>query len=141
MSIIKKFKLRGYREAEWFWVYVYDSLKELREDASKYTGEEIADALAIVHPYTKTIMENGKVDKQLDIGIIRLAKGKIHTHIIAHELVHAAMWHYRLTQPNRKANFGEQNSKEEEDFGMIYAKYFSKMNKQLHRFGLWESNP
>ena len=136
---MKKFKLRGYRETEWFWVYIYDSLKEMREDASQYANEEFSDALAITSPFTRIKINSDKSEKQLDnIGIIRFVKDKLHTHIVAHELIHAAMWHYRLTQANRKANFGKQNSKEEEAFGMIYAKYFSKTNRQLYRFGLWK---
>ena len=145
MKIIKKFKLRGYHEAEWFWVYVYNSLQEMREDASKFGGingygdNDNSDTLAVVHPYTRIKIEPNKPDKQLNnIGVIRLVKNKLHTHIIAHELIHAAMHHYRLTQSNRKANFGDGNSEQEESFGHIYAKYFSKMSRQLYRFGFWK---
>lgn len=136
---IKKFKLRGYREAEYFWVWVYDSLKEMRADASRFSGEEITDALGIVQPFTRIKINADKSEKSLpNIGIIRLVKDKLHTHIIAHEIVHAAMWHYRLTQTNRKANFGDSNNEKEENFGHIYAKYFSKMSRQLYRFGFWK---
>ena len=136
---IKKFRLRGYGEAEYFNVLVYDSLKEMRQDASKFSNEEITDALGIVQPYTRVKINADKTETKIDnIGIIRLVKGKLHTHIIAHELVHAAMWHYRLTQPNRRANFGKDVTATEEALGMIYAKYFSKMSRQLYRFGLWK---
>ena len=136
---MKKFRLRGYREAEWFWVYIYDSLKDMREDASQHVNEKFPDALAITSPFTRIKIEAGKPEKQLDnIGIIRFVKDKLHTHIIAHELVHAAMWHYRLTQKNRKANFGDGNCEAEENFGMIYAKYFSKMSRQLYKHKFWK---
>lgn len=141
----KKFKLRGYREKEYFMVYVYDSLKQMRKDADKFGGHNISgvednsDALAVVHLYTRVKIMPGKPDAIIpNIGIIRLVKDKLHTHIIAHELIHAAMHHYRLTQSNRKADFGKHNSEKEEDFGVIYAKYFSKMSRQLYRFGYWK---
>ena len=138
-KIIKKFQLRGYREKEFFKVLIYDSLEEMRKDASDYTKEKIIDALGIVHPYTRIKIDPGKSEIQLhNIGIIRLVKDRLHTHIIAHELVHAAMWHYRLTQPNRRATFGKGVTEAEEAFGMIYAKYFSSMSRQLYRFGFWK---
>ena len=136
---IKKFKLKGYKEAEWFWVYIYDSLKEMREDASQHVNEKFPDALAITSPLTRIKINTDKSEKQLDnIGIIRFVKDKLHTHIVAHELVHAAMHHYRLTRPTRIANFGKGNNEHEEAFGIIYAKYFSKMSRQLYRFGFWK---
>ena len=139
MKVIKKFKLKGYNEDEWFWVYVYDSLKKMREDASKFSDENIEDALGVVQPYRRIKINADKTEKLLDnIGIIRLVADRLQTHIIAHELIHAAIHHYRLTQNNGEANFGDSNSDKEEDFGMIYAKYFSKMTRQLYRFGLWK---
>ena len=142
---MKRFKLKGYNESEWFWVYVYDSLKEMRKDADKFGGmnaygdSDNSDALAVVQPYTRLKISVDGSEKLLNnIGIIRLVKNKLHTHIIAHEIIHVAMWHYRLTQPNRKADFGKENSEKEENFGMIYAKYFSKMSRQLYKHGLWK---
>lgn len=136
-----KFKLKGYREDEYYIVMVYDSLQEMRRAASKFTGEEIADALAVVQPYQRIkIAADGSEQSLNEIGTIRLVKGKLHTHIVAHEIVHAAMHHYRLTQPDRIANFGDGNSENEEDFGMIYAKYFSKMSGQLYKYGLWKND-
>lgn len=136
---MKRFKLQGYNEDEYFWVYVYDSLKKMRTAAEKFKDEKVEDALAIVQPYTRfRINEDGSEADTHNIGIIRLVKNKLYTHIVAHELIHAAMWHYRLTQSDENANFGKDNSEAEEDFGHIYAKYFSKMSKQLYKHKLWK---
>lgn len=134
-----KFKLRGYNEAEYFLVYIYDRLEDMRNAASKFSNEEFVDTMAVVQPYSRVIINPDGTEKMKDnIGIIRFTKDKLHTHIVAHELVHAAMHHFRLTQKDRMANFGDGNGEKEEDFGMIYAKYFSKMSRQLYKFGLWK---
>ena len=145
MSKAKRFKLRGYNEVEYFWVYIYDSLKEMRRDCNKHGGingygnSDTSEALAIVEPYTRVkIHEDGSEEVLPNIGIIRLVKNKLHTHIVSHELVHAAMHHYRLTQKDGIANFGDNNCQAEEDFGFIYCKYFSKMSKQLYKHGFWK---
>lgn len=136
---MKKFKLKGYKEDQYYWVYIYDSLKEMQKDASEAGGEEMGEALGVVQPYLRMkIHPDGSETALNNIGIIRLVKNKLHTHIIAHELVHAAMHHYRLTQTDRNANFGDGNSENEEDFGHIYAKYFSKMSGQLYKYGFWK---
>ena len=137
----KKFKLRGYNEDEYFIVYIYDRIEDMRNAANKFTPDQKHDddVLAIVQPYTRIIINPDGTEKIKDnIGIIRFAKDKLYTHIVAHELVHAAMHHYRLTQSDRMANFGDGNGEPEEDFGMIYAKYFSKMSRQLYKHGLWK---
>lgn len=138
---MKKFKLRGYNEEEYFVVCIYDTLEEMRNAANKFNqdGELITDALAICQPYTRVrIAEDGTETVINDIGTIRLVKDNLQTHIVSHELVHAAMHHYRLTQPTRRANFGRGNGEAEENFGMIYAKYFSKMSRQLYKHGFWK---
>lgn len=141
---MKKFKLKGYHEDEWYWVYIYDSLKEMRQETDKYCAyysddEDNSNVLAVCHCYTrKFIHPDGSETIKNNIGIIRFSKTHLFTHIVAHELVHAAMHHYRLTQPTRIASFGRGNNQKEEDYGHIYAKYFSRMSRKLHLHGFWK---
>jgi len=151
----KKFKIKGLGTDLYFWVYVYDNIKDLRKDAVKHGGEEVAEdteggkLMGIVHPYEKFYIDpEGKEPDERDnnIGIIRLSKKHLSTLLVSHEVIHAAMWYYRLYlgtdrmdgSSTNNADFGPQNSINEENFAHIYGQLFRSMTRKLYKHGYWK---
>lgn len=137
-----KFKINTYKEKLYFWVIIYDTLQEFKDEVRKhekkignkyrYVGE-----LGLFNPYKKWVFKDGKHKKSNDIGTIRLIKDKLYPRNVYHELVHAALWQYRLKHRN-KANFGEFIDKREEEFAHIYNQLLSKAIAGIYKFKLWK---
>ena len=139
-----RFKLRRPHAQKFFWVYIYDSVKDLRADATsraKKLGrkERHHNTLGVVHPYvSKTYNpKTKKWKKHDDIGIIRLAKKHIGGSVIVHETGHAAFWEYRLKRRGELADFGKECSQKEEELLHMHDQYFRRISILLYRYGFW----
>lgn len=143
----EKFQIRAKGYNFYFNVHVYDKIHIMRRYALNYSrrtgnGEDVADIHGIVHPYTKLKVgpKGGKTTERhsLDIGIIRLTKTHLSTFVVAHEVMHAAMHLYRTKNKKRvNADFGGENSDNEESFANIYASLFRDMTIKLYDHKLW----
>ena len=140
---MKRFKLRAWGYKKFFWVVIYDSIKQLRTEASEYdkkTGyiSDHNDVLGECVPYErKVITAKGKVTYRDNIGIIRLAKTHTFSHIVVHEVLHAAFWQYRLSLKSEKANFGKSCGPKEEKFNHIFTNLYIKMIRQMYKHKYW----
>lgn len=134
---MKKFKLRAIDSKKYFTVMVYDDLKELRKDANKIS-ENNDDLLGVCHPFErKQVKPDGSMVDHDQIGIIRLHKGHLSSHIVFHETMHGALWQYRLTQPKELANFGKSCGEKEEEFLHLAGKLYMDMIRKMYKHKLW----
>ncbi len=153
-KILKKFRVKSRKSDLYFNVIVYKQVNHLRIDADKYckragldADNEKVGAAGIVHPYVRErVSADGHSERRKDIGIVRLSLDWLTTEIVAHELIHAAMWLYRLEDGTEdiyegsveNADFGNSNSEDEETFAYIYGQMFRNINKKLYQYGLWK---
>lgn len=133
----------------WFWVYIHDSIKEMRDIETQYRKEEkldfedYSDCYGLCHPYERSagLITEGKKKGQHrlhpNIGYVRLSKDYLSTEIVCHEILHAALWMYRCNF-SRNANFGNECSQKEEDICHLYGQLFTFTTKRLHELGLWK---
>lgn len=139
----KEFKLRARGEKKYFKVIVYDRLAELRIDANDFDrrrGQEPIndDALGCHQPYEKKkIFEDGTEKVMDDIGIIRLFTKRMGGSIVAHEVLHAAFWQYRLSASRELANFGKQCGPLEENLCHLFDRLLLDMHQKLYKHKLW----
>lgn len=144
--ILKKFKLRARKEKQFFIVIVYNNLRELRNAADafdlrigkKVGDEDNSDIMGCMQPFEKTkIYPDGKREKQPHIGYIRLYSKCMGGSVAAHEVLHAAFWQYRLSQPKELANFGKQVTEKEEDFCHLFDRLIHDFNNKMYKHKLW----
>lgn len=146
-----KFKVKSRDASLYTWVYIYPTLAKMRKAANEYYKEVghspvgNYDALGLSHHFVKEKVDGNKTLIRPNVGIIRLAKNRLSTEIIAHELVHASMWHYRLLHgtenmvdgTSENADFGTGCGPREEDYAHIYGQMFRDITKKLYSKGLW----
>lgn len=150
---MKRFKLRIAKTDYWVWVLIYDSVAEMRAAGAKHdrdrgivqmqagggAGDEFhSRALGITHRYTgRRFDAAGNETAIKQIGIIRLAKGHLSPEIVSHEVIHAALWGYRLKFNH--ANMGRMWGPlwREEFYAHMFSGTFAIMNRLLHKKGFW----
>lgn len=138
----KKFIIKSRDSKYWFWVFVYDQLKVMRKDVVEHdekTGQLTDDSykvLGVCEPYERLSIEaDGSETRYGNIGIIRLSKKYLSTEIVTHEVLHAAIWNYRIE--HKVANFGKENSDKEEELVHLFGQLFASMNRKLHDKEFW----
>mgnify|MGYP001607690556 CR=1 FL=1 len=144
----KQFRLRAFDSKKYFMVMVYDKVKDLRLEATKYDGRaDIKEAsndnvLGLCHPFEKfKVLANGETIKSNQIGILRFSKKHLRTHIVFHEIMHAAFWQYRLSLPKKaeeKADFGAMCSPKEEAFIHLAGKVYTDMIRKMYKHKYWK---
>jgi len=129
----------------YFEILVYSNLNALYKEANRWAKStkreesDLTDSLALVQPFEKFIvLKDGKEKTYPEVGKVRFSKSNISPHIVSHEVVHMAMWFFRLSNDNGKADFGNENSQSEEDFADIYCRLFRKMSIKLYQYGFWK---
>lgn len=154
--MITKFKIKARMSKKYIWVIVYPTLQAMRKAATYWdrTSENSgsrkmshAKTYGISHHYTKERVHKttGKIIHLNEIATIRLSKKHLSTEIVAHELIHAAMWNYRLDYGSEReyegssynADFGNSCNADEEIFAHLYGQLFRSMNEKLHDTKLW----
>lgn len=133
MNYIKRFKIKTLESRFWFWVLIYEDIEKLREDAKKaYDKLDFKDTLGVSQPYERVILEEGKEEQILDnVGIIRLHLDYLGATVVSHEVLHSALWIFRL-ENNGNANFGKQCSKKEESLCHIYGQLYAHFLKRMY---------
>ncbi|MDE1866723.1 MAG: hypothetical protein KGI08_03305, partial [Thaumarchaeota archaeon] len=140
-SLKKKFQIKSWKYPQWFWVYVYNDIKDLRKESDAYDkmigalrDGENDDILGICHTYTREDTVTHTISK--NIGIIRLSVPYLPTHIVSHEVFHAAMGLYRFHHKD-KANFGKHVTPKEEELAHLYGEMFQEMTHKLYKYKFW----
>ena len=147
--ILKKFKLS--HEKQYFVVYVFDSLRSMRnfiKARDKAWGRQehkikgvngYFGFAAMTDPYVKfRVNKDGSETEEGEIGSIYFSKTNFGNTVVCHECIHAALWIYRLQDPNGVANFGKGKVEHEETFARIYHKLFRKMVMKMYRYKFWK---
>lgn len=139
------FRIRARKSKDYFQVMVYDTPKALQKAGLRHDLKmgKIDDfghrgVLGLVHPFERLYFEGKKEIRHPNIGIIRITKDA-GSEIASHEVVHAAMWQYRL-QNNDTANFGKQNGIREENFAHLYGQLFRSLVTKMYKKGVWQES-
>jgi hypothetical protein len=148
-----KFKLKIAHTDYWFWVHVHDDLKAMRTAAARHDdkagaprkvpgagigGDYYARALGVTHRFTRVTHDKaGEQQDYANIGIIQLAAGHITTEIVAHELIHAVMWAYRLKYNSGHLGRMWTSLQREERMAHMYGMTFREVTRILHKKGFW----
>lgn len=137
-----KFKISSYKSKKYFWVFVHNNYSNFRKGIKihnkrrgqfyRYQGE-----IGMCHTFEKFKVENRKIKLMNNIGIIRLSADKLFPSCVYHEIIHAALWQFRLKH-RKQANFGTLIDKKEEEFAHIYDQLLKKTVKGLYRYKLWK---
>ena len=141
--VIKKFKLS--LKDQYFVIYVFDSLKNMRKFIQKRDKRwgrwnmDYSNAGALTDPYKKVaVQKDGTETPDPEIGSIYFSKTHFSNTVVCHECIHAALWIYRLQDPNGVANFGKGKVDHEETFARIYHELFRKMVQKMYLHGFWK---
>lgn len=137
-----KFKIHSYKSKRYFWVYIHDTNEEFYQEALKFKRNSGASGKAkgaggLFHPYKKWIVKNKKSKKSNDIGIIRLSAEQLYPRFVYHEVIHAALWQYRLGHRG-VVDLGCSIDKREEEFAHIYNELLSRAINGLYKYKLWK---
>lgn len=140
--MITKFRIKSYKSKKYFWVLIHPTLEDFRLSAKEYYkkmgGRYIYQSeYGLFHPYEKWVIKDKKSRKTNNIGIIRLIKNKLYPRCVYHEVLHAAMWQYRLNH-RKKGDFGEYIDKKEEELAHSYDQLLSNAVSQLYKLKLWK---
>lgn len=134
----KAFKIKSMRYPQWFWVYVYDDIKELRKASTNFdemAGFDNGDykhILGICQGYKRLIEKNNHDKVHNNIGIIRLARKHLSPLVVSHEVLHASIHTYRFH--HKVLNLGKNVEDKEEELAHIYGELFSQMTKKLDKY-------
>lgn len=149
---MKRFKIKSVDSNLWYWVIVYPDLKELIKAANKHdkkcgTSPDNEGVAGLCHSFTRESFDDkgAFVKRHENIGIIRLAKDRLTTEIVSHEVIHAAFWTYRLEFGTERewegsienADFGNGCGESEERLAYLYGQYFTVMTRKLYKYGFW----
>ncbi len=134
-------------------VLVYDDIKELRKAADRYDKKHGGDKpnkdiLGVSHHFCSETFEEGTdklVGRKRVIGIIRLSKKHCTTEIVSHELLHTALWNFRLNNgithesdgSIENACFGSTCGDDEETLCHLYGQLFRDITRKLYKHGIW----
>lgn len=138
MRHIKKFKIFSDKTPQvYFWVYVYENLDQLRDQASRFNpNENYDDCYGVCQPFKREIVkETGEIIRHPNIGVIRILD-KAGAEVSLHEIIHASLWNYRVCFGD--ANFGEECSIDEENFAYICGQLYRSLVSKMYKFGIWK---
>lgn len=153
-----KFKIKSQSARFNYLVYIHEDLDHLRSETKKFNKKtgSIRDnddkILGIVHTQHRWKVYPNKQEKlRSNLGIVRLSKMNLTPEIVSHELIHAALWIYRNAYGTERefdidntsdynADFGDNNSKDEETFAYIYGELFEDLIKHLRKNNIFPLN-
>ena len=133
------FKLKTKLSDKYFRVLVFDNVNQMRSDykESRLFNNDDLDFAGLCSGYEKVLVsDNGEETVSDDIGEIRLAKTKLSSRVIAHELIHAALQLFRSER--KSVNFKESCDELEEEFALLYGEMTRRMILNLYRTELWK---
>lgn len=141
-----KFKIHSCNDKRFFWVVIHDNQDDFEKGATKYNtisgsdnDYQYQEIKGLFHPYQKYQIK-GKTDLinrfSNDIGIIRLIKTKTQPHVVYHEVLHAAIWLYRINHRG-KFSLGSGVTEKEEEFCHLYDQLLSNMVSKLYELNFW----
>lgn len=119
-------------------VFIYDDMKALRRDAREHAIEagnyregDFKECYGVSHRFERVRVDNDESDPH--VSLIRLHKNFLRSGIIAHEVVHSALWIYELD--NGKGPSMEDIEKEEE-FCYIVGDLNARIINKLYEYKL-----
>lgn len=115
------------------YVYVYDTVEEMREAALRYNDEfrDLSETYGICHRRTAVDAETHE-DVRHE-AIMRLAAPHCTTGIVSHELTHAAAYFYSQEYKLNKRTKIE----DEEKLCYLVGDLMHKVINKLYKYGVW----
>lgn len=120
----------------WWLIRIHDTAEQLREAAHRFRPwlgrSHWEDCCGCCHPLGW--MNGGKGDQKWPAngyaGVIRYCEDWLTPEIVAHELVHAALWTYRMNVKSH-ANLGRECGEREEQLAYIYGELYADLERKL----------
>lgn len=111
-------------------VVVYDTLDEMRAAATRYNGNDVSDAAAVTQALVDQEGRAGAVT-------VRLARGRLGSTVVSHEMHHAATALYGSRigdRVSRAAHFTHFN----EPYAYLFSDLYGKLIERLYALGYYE---
>ena len=135
-------------------VRVYDNVEDLRDDAFRFAvrgdgeakgrGPEAADSdmVGVFQGLFGISYVSGKEEKQSNVGIIRLWKGRLGTGVISHEVTHAALAIYEADVMDKNPhNCPWESMENEEIMCHLVGSLMAKVTNGLYNHGCFGTSP
>lgn len=123
---------RALGQRRWVRVVIYDTLAELQAAGQAYNGEDLSGAAGLTQSW------GDAEGRSLGI-IVRLARGRLGTQVVSHEIHHAATAIYGSTvgdRISRQAHLNHYN----EPFAHLYSDLLSRLVDRLYELGYYGGN-
>lgn len=92
---------------------------------------------AVVLPMEKYFFDGGDQVLQKHIGTCLFWRGNLGAGLIAHEMLHCAMWYDRLINKNKLAEYGDEVGEREERLAYLLMDFTAEFVKKSIRLKLW----
>lgn len=122
---------RALGDRVWVRVYVYDSLEEMRAAATAFNGTENDTAVGVTQAYFD------EHDTSC-LPIVRLARPRLGTTVVSHEMHHASAALYGVTV-GKSARARPHLTHHNEPFAHLFSDLFGSLVKALYRHGYYDS--
>ena len=146
-----KFKLKPNKHTNFFWAYLFDTKKEMRDwydgyvkarinqgaDVSNFepsNSEQTERFAAIVMPFQ---IFKGSDEMQPNIGICLFHRKALGSGLISHEMLHCALWFDRVVNGNILAQYGECVGEEEERLAYLLTDFVRNFVKKMYKIGVY----
>ena len=111
-------------------VRVYDTCTEMCEAGTRFSGNDLANSAGITQAYLDA-------DKRVTVPVVRLARGRLTTQVVSHELHHAATAIYASTlAPDTLAV--DVLTHHNEAFAHLFSDLLARVAASLYRFGYYD---
>lgn len=136
-----QFNINAYKSKFNHKVIIHENKREYVSAAEEHSllwknGESGFDETGgLYHPFEKYVRRNGKWKRTNNIGIVRFFL-PVHPRVVYHEVLHAALWEYRLKH-KRKCDFGREIDKREEEMVHIYDQLLVMAIRKLYAQKIW----
>lgn len=125
----------------YFWCYVFDTKAEMYSWYVRYRIEVNKCELnfkALVMPYERVrVMEDGSELRHGNIGTCLFYKDALGAGLVAHEMLHCALWHDRLINGNSGAVYGEAIGECEERLAYLLTDFTACFVRKAYKVGLY----
>ena len=122
----------------WWRAVVHDSAMDLHAAAQRYNpkpaGETWDNVYGVHQPFGTYInreTNERRYPRNGFAGVIRFVAGHVTPEVVAHELVHAALWCYRMNH-KRDVRLGTDCGPREEDLAYIYGELYASFETEWH---------
>lgn len=132
------FTIKPPKQKYFFRVLVFSTKKKMHQwykvnEVDFGYRNEAGNFAGMVLPYEWIkVDKDGNEERFAEIGTVLLWKNRLGSGVIAHEMLHCALWYERLINGNKQATFGEHIGDEEERLAYLLTDFTRILIKQLY---------